>query len=382
MSDDTAGRNPQRAFWVVATFYLLVAFEFFYMASPFALYFYAVYRPGLDLISANSALSWLSFFFLPHIVVETSSALIDHHNHVGAVIFLVGLLCFGIGAAQVYYNKLTRKGAVAGGVYRYIRHPQYVSLAVSSFGLLLLWPRYLALVLFLAVLFGYYFMARAEEAECEVKFGDSYKEYRKRTHMFLPFGLPLSDRLPGLPGSGWKRILSVASVFVLAAAVAIGLASWIRGWAVDSLYTLFTADSAYISLGEIDGSKFRAIVETAGRAKEVRSRLDRSTTDEARYFINYVLPVEWYVSEIPMNPVKGAKGHHSPASADENRYKIVYTLARPIAGHAANGRDLLLNTVARTPVMEVSLDLMGREDLRIDEPPDTARYAGIPVPIF
>ena len=77
MSVHTEQRIPKRAFWAVATFYLLVAFEFFYMASPFALYFYSVYRPGLGFISATPALSWLSFFFLPHIVVETSSPLID-----------------------------------------------------------------------------------------------------------------------------------------------------------------------------------------------------------------------------------------------------------------------------------------------------------------
>ncbi len=65
-----------------------------YMASPFALYFYSVYRPGLAFISTNSALSWLSFFFLPHIVVETSSTFVNFHNAIGAALFWVGFLTF------------------------------------------------------------------------------------------------------------------------------------------------------------------------------------------------------------------------------------------------------------------------------------------------
>ena len=40
--------QARRALWASFAFYVLIAFEFFYMASPFAAYFYAVYGPGLD----------------------------------------------------------------------------------------------------------------------------------------------------------------------------------------------------------------------------------------------------------------------------------------------------------------------------------------------
>lgn len=39
--------QARRALWASSVFYVLIAFEFFYMASPFAAYFYAVYGPGL-----------------------------------------------------------------------------------------------------------------------------------------------------------------------------------------------------------------------------------------------------------------------------------------------------------------------------------------------
>ena len=131
-----------------ALFYFLIAFEFFYMASPFAIYFYSLYKPSLTFLTKFPILMDLTQFFLPHVVMETSSWLLNVHTQVGVFIATLGFLGFVIGASQVYYYKLTKKGAVTGGIYNFIRHPQYTSLAVSSFGLLIVWPRFIALLFF------------------------------------------------------------------------------------------------------------------------------------------------------------------------------------------------------------------------------------------
>ena len=54
------GTATKRTFWTIAIFYLLIGFEFFYMASPFAIYFYSVYGPGLNSVNSNPTLAWLS----------------------------------------------------------------------------------------------------------------------------------------------------------------------------------------------------------------------------------------------------------------------------------------------------------------------------------
>ena len=126
---DEKHSGTRRTFWTITAFYLLIAFEFFYMASPFAMYFYSVYGPGLKFINDNAALAWLSSTFLPHIVVETSSVLVNLHNIVGGLLVAVGFLGFCVCAIQIYYSKLTRKKAVTGGVYNFIRHPQYLLLS-------------------------------------------------------------------------------------------------------------------------------------------------------------------------------------------------------------------------------------------------------------
>ena len=221
MTTQNQKKSVKRTFWTVAVFYLLTAFELVYMASPFAIYFYSVYGPGLNFISENQVLAWLSSFFMPHIVVETSSVLLNLHNVIGAVLAAAGFLTFCVGAGQVYYHKLARKGAVTGGIYNFIRHPQYVSLSICSFGLLLLWPRYIVLLTFVAMLFAYYFLAKAEESECEEKFGQSYIDYKNKTNMFLPFKVPLADKLPGLPKARLKRYPAILGLYVFTVAVSI-----------------------------------------------------------------------------------------------------------------------------------------------------------------
>src|SRR5687767_6838044 len=103
-----AGRTERGVVAAGWLFYVLVAFEFFYMASPFAAYFYGAYGPGLDALAGYPALSWLLTFFAPHIVAETRSPLINLHNAVGLTLFLGGLGVFLAGVVHIYANKLRR----------------------------------------------------------------------------------------------------------------------------------------------------------------------------------------------------------------------------------------------------------------------------------
>ncbi len=149
------------ASWASTVFYAFVAFEFFYMASPFAVYFYSVYGPGLDLLDDSGTSSWLISFFLPHIVAQTTSPLVDADKIVGAILTVAGICAFVIGAYQIYANKLRKGEEIQGGIYRLIRHPQYLALIVASFGMMLIWPRFLVLFGFVTVSFVYFLLARS-----------------------------------------------------------------------------------------------------------------------------------------------------------------------------------------------------------------------------
>jgi protein-S-isoprenylcysteine O-methyltransferase Ste14 len=73
------------------------------------------------------------------------------------------------------------------GLYKYIRHPMYLSLMLAGFGVLAKdygFTQWLfASVNFIALILT----ARVEEKEMLIKFGNDYKEYMKNTKMFIPF---------------------------------------------------------------------------------------------------------------------------------------------------------------------------------------------------
>jgi protein-S-isoprenylcysteine O-methyltransferase Ste14 len=133
----------------VVIFYLLIGLEIIIMISPFAAYFYAGYGPLLNVLYAFPATAWLTGFFLPHAVVSKSSVL-NFVNGMGRTLFSLGILAFLIGAFQVYSAKFRRKGVVTGILYRWIRHPQYLFLAIAGLGLLLFWPRFFILILYVS----------------------------------------------------------------------------------------------------------------------------------------------------------------------------------------------------------------------------------------
>ena len=150
----------------VTLFYLLIGLEIVIMISPFAGYFYTGYGPLLNFLYGFKATSWLTGFFLPHAVIAKND-LLNFLNALGRSLFSFGLIAFLIGAVQIYSSKIRRKGVVSSILYRWVRHPQYLFLAISGLGLLLFWPRFIILILYISMLFVYYILAKnGKRLEC------------------------------------------------------------------------------------------------------------------------------------------------------------------------------------------------------------------------
>jgi cation transport ATPase len=64
--------------------------------------------------------------------------------------------------------------------------PQYVGFILIMFGFLLQWPTLLTLVMFPVLVWMYVRLARSEEREAEVEFGETYRAYARRVPAFLP----------------------------------------------------------------------------------------------------------------------------------------------------------------------------------------------------
>lgn len=76
---------------------------------------------------------------------------------------------------------------VSVGAYRYIRHPLYSSLIFLTMGTYLESPTPMAGALAFLALLSLVTAAKVEEHENIQYFGASYREYMKRTKMFIPF---------------------------------------------------------------------------------------------------------------------------------------------------------------------------------------------------
>lgn len=389
MNNNTSKKTPSTAkakggFWSIFLFYFFVAFEFAYMAGPFAIYFYSLYSPILNFFNRIPALAWLIKFFLPHVVRETSSPVLSAITVIGIIFALLGFLIFVIGACQIYYSKLTKKGAVTGGLYKFIRHPQYTSFIVCSFGLMLLWPRYIVVIFFVLLVFGYYFLARAEERECEAKFGESFIEYERTTGRFFPrLGKGTSsitqtnkDTKKQTKLAGFVKTLVA---FVCTLAILLGGAYGLNELTLHSLYAKYSINSATVCLSKIDSDKLNTIIDIARNDGDVQPYLAQLGNGQA--CLNYVMPTEWFAAEIPMNGVVYKNGHKSPQDYNPDTYKIIFQGAN-VTSECPDGKDILKRTQSTTPLVEVWVDVKQNIVTDIKPMPEDIKYNGIPEAIY
>lgn len=131
---------------------------------------------------------------------------------VGAAMLLGGL-------AQIVRARARGSGLVTSGLYRHVRHPQHLGIAIMALGLLMLngyGIRVGDLYAWTLVVFIYVLQADAEEEALEEEFGEAYLGYKSETPYMLPFLRPARGRVRGmLPKSGWKRKLALVAAYIL-----------------------------------------------------------------------------------------------------------------------------------------------------------------------
>ena len=278
-------------------FYLLIALEAVIMITPFTVYFYALYAPVLTRLEGTPWTAWLTAFFLPHITY-TGDTILTALAWLGPVLLTLGLGTFLVCAGQVYSAKLLRRGVVSGGLYRRIRHPQYLGLGLAGLGLLLYWPRFILLLLYLSMLFVYYLLARHEEVRMEVRFGEAYRRYRDATWMFLP-GEPggrLFSWLFGWTGRrGWALTAAYVTVLVLGTGVAFGL----RAYSLSRTPIVrYSERLSTVSLSPAGGAAIERTVATAIASPEVAALLAKFHRQPDHTLVAYIVPKAYMMQHL------------------------------------------------------------------------------------
>jgi len=104
---------------------------------------------------------------------------------VSVVLIAIGLSLLAVGWATVYRG---RDRLVTDGIYRYLRHPQYLGLMLIVFGFNIMWPTVLTLLMAPVLIVMYLRLARREDEELATFFGETFLDYAARTRAFLPWG--------------------------------------------------------------------------------------------------------------------------------------------------------------------------------------------------
>ena len=105
---------------------------------------------------------------------------------IGYALVFIGVGMFAHGWREVYRARKENR-LVTGGLYRFVRHPQYTGLFIALFGEgVVHWPTLFSLGIFPLIVIAYYFLARKEERDMIGHFGDEYRDYMKRVPMFVP----------------------------------------------------------------------------------------------------------------------------------------------------------------------------------------------------
>jgi len=374
--------DPFKKVWKPAAWlvYLIIVFEIVYMISPFALYYYSTYGPSLNFLHNWPLTAWLSGFFLPHFAV-TASGILNVLPKIGWSCIFTGLSLFLIAAGQIYYAKFTKRGAVAGGLYKAIRHPQYVAFAIMGLGLLLAWPRFTVLVMYVTMLFVYFLLAKKEEQECVKKYGDSYTVYQARTSMFIPGRI--FEKLPALPLTGFKRGTVIFLLYLTVLMAAVSAAFGLRNYTITKLSTYYSTDSATIAVAAMESAELEETLQIALANSDVQNRLQAAMQGTHETYLNYLVPLDWYLPDLPLENIPaGIAGHHQPEDFNRDRYKILFTKARLRTDQPVSGADIIKNTVARVPAVVVKVDKSKSEVIGIETPPPHVRWGDIPTPLF
>ncbi len=368
-----------RSVWVI---YGIIVFEILFMISPFAFYYYSAYAMPLNWLAAQPATAWLVQHILPHFAYHNSTWAKAMLVVAWPVIF-VGLVMFIIAFAQIYWAKFTGKGAVSVGLYRSIRHPQYVALAIIGLGTTMYWSRFLILIAFIAMLFLYYALSLAEEARCRGQFGTDYDEFVSRTGRFLPKSwtawLPAA---PALNLSAGQRIAALFALWLFVTVVSIAGGFATKRAVIDRMQTLERPGFVLLALAPVPSLEpWASLVD---ESPAVRSRLSR--TGEASV-IAYLAPATWSIPELGLSPNERYEipardellhpaQHGNSLEFDRRYWRILFTRAEGVG----DPERILMTSLGITPLFQV--EVADGVITEVVDQPGASYWSGIPVPIY
>jgi hypothetical protein len=346
----------------VAVLYLLIGLEIVIMISPFAAYFYAGYGPLLNALYAFPATAWLTGFFLPHAVVSKS------------------------------------------GVW--IRHPQYLFLAVAGLGLLLFWPRFFILILYVSMLFVYYLLARHEEQRMLAQHGEGYQEYMRRTSMFLP-AEPGGRIFRTLFGWSQSKAAALGLAYALSLALSVAVAFGLRSYTISKSSIVYVPEKQLTAVSIIPqpDESILNIMNIAFQDSSIAAAMADYRKKGHAGFMVHIMPRQYMMQGLFAQPEMsamhtrarrsfssilrfvfpflGRRGHREMmGSADGGPVRLIVSQLTWPNGQYAPGEEALAFTVKHLPLLRVDIDTTSQKVLNVEHTAPRNYWGQMPMPVF
>ena len=123
-------------------------------------------------------------FTLIGILLFSEGVALNEINSIGLFLMIIGLIFFTMARIQLgrsFQATAAANHLVTTGIYKKIRHPVYVFGFILILGLIIFIQKLYLLPLLIVLIFIQIKRIRKEEKVLEEKFGDAYREYRKKT---------------------------------------------------------------------------------------------------------------------------------------------------------------------------------------------------------
>lgn len=271
--------------------YCLIGIEIIIMISPFALYFYSIYAPILNFLASSPQSSWTTEFFLPHMVFLNDPFILAMSYL--QILLVIGLVLFFTAAVPLYWGRFTGKGVVSISFYSKIRHPQYLFLAISGFGLLLYWPRFIILIFFVTMLYVYYLLARNEEWRMKHEAPGAYEKYMESIPMYLP-GEPGGKIFTALFGWIKPKWVGIFVSYIVVLTLSILLAMGIRSYTIKQLPLVQEKSVTLVPVFERQEEEVKDLYNKLLASDQVRKFLDKHRDVN----LAYIMPGDFFLTAL------------------------------------------------------------------------------------
>lgn len=404
--------------------FFIMAFEVMIMISPFAFFFYSVFNPIFKWLGQYTATKWLTSFFLPHMILPPTLFL-KTVRILGSAFFIIGFFTFIICALQVYLGKIFKWGVANKGLYKYIRHPQYLALGIWGIGMSILWPRFIVLASLSLMFILYYFLSKDEERRMLKHYGETYKSYTSNTGMFFPKVVEkrFSFLNQIIPGKSFRY--AVIPILIIVAVIGTGFI--LREITLNSLTFESKNNISLLSMlpedNILSANAINAIVkaEADGKLESIRSDKDylgylmpgdyvmqgmiANTGDDFHLFKQHntvMMITEWVLH--PFQHLRSspsfhmaamhnvdpavARRHHCPLGINDPaldcnncpyRRVIIDEVSNGGGGHLTR-RGLLSFATTRVPIIFIDINTKTGEIINAKKVENTTAWADVPTP--